>query len=589
MRIILRYLKDYIPHIILIVALLIVQAYCNLTIPAYTSDIVNVGVMEAGTGGDMSSLYSIALRMIIMTIIMMIAAILAGYVSSYVAAKNSQKLREQLFGKVLAFSNTEVERFSTASLITRCTNDIQQIQMSMVMLLRIVLFAPIIAIGGIIRVVGYGTGMYWIIILAAIIMTAVIITLMGIAMPKFRILQTKIDKVNLISREDLDGIPVVRAFGRERHEEKRFDVANEDLTKTQLFVNRVMTVMMPVMMMVMNGVNILILWFGAHQIEVGSITVGDISAFMTYALEIIMAFMMIEMMAVMLPRAIVSAQRIDKVMKTDFVINNAENCAQYDDMACTGRVEFDHVTFTYPGADHPAVEDIDFVAEPGKTTAIIGSTGCGKTTLVNLILRFYDVTEGSIRLDGVDIRDISQKKLRAEIGLVPQKGYLFSGTIESNIKYSGESVTDEVMEEAASIAQATEFIEKKDQGYQDPISQGGTNVSGGQKQRLCIARALAKQAPVLIFDDSFSALDFKTDTAVRRELRKKSGDSAVIIVAQRISTVLHADQIIVLNDGVVSGIGTHSELMKSCQTYQEIARSQLSDKELELNGGGVNA
>ncbi len=524
-------------------------------------------------------------NMIIMTILMSAAAIAAGFLASYVAARNSQRLRGDLFRRVLSFGNTEIDQFSTASLITRSTNDIQQIQMTMMMVLRMVFFAPIIAIGGIIRVSSVHTGLAWIIVVAAAAISALIVVLIVVAMPKFRIMQSKIDRVNLISREFLDGIPVIRAFGREKHEEERFDEASTDLMRTQLFTNRVMALMMPCMMFVMNGVNLLIIWFAANKMDAGLMQVGDMVAFMTYALQIVMAFMMIEMLAIMLPRAGVAANRVQEILDTEPVIKDKEDAAAHEQETYRGEVKFNHVTFYYPNAPEPALHDIDFTAEPGQTTAIIGSTGCGKTTLINLIPRFYDVTEGSITLDGTDIRDISQKTLRDQIGLAPQKGFLFSGTIESNIKYADDEMSDDQMVLAAEISQSTEFIDEKPDQYESPVAQGGTNVSGGQRQRLSIARALAKQAPVLIFDDSFSALDYKTDLALRKALAEEHRESAVIIVAQRIATVLHADKIIVMDDGAITGIGTHEELMRTCKTYQEIARSQLSEKELAANGG----
>ncbi|MCD8333407.1 MAG: ABC transporter ATP-binding protein/permease [Clostridiales bacterium] len=532
-------------------------------------------------------LFRIGRNMILMTVLMSVAAIFACYFASVTTAKVAKSLREQVFGKVLSFGNSEVDRFSTASLITRCTNDIQQVQMTTVILLRIVLYAPIIAIGGIVRVVTSHTGLAWIILVAALAMTGLIIGLVAVAMPKFKIVQRLIDRVNLVSREILEGVPVIRAFGREKYEEQRFDRANDSLMRVQLFTNRVMSFMMPCMMFVMNGVNLLIIWFGAKGMDEGLMQVGDLVAFMTYALQIIMAFMMIEMISIMLPRAAVAANRIDEVIKTESEIRDSENAPSYEEKQFKGEITFDHVNFAYPGASDPVLRDITFTAKPGTTTAIIGSTGCGKSTLVNLIPRFYDVTEGAIRLDGVDIREIGQKKLRAQIGLVPQKGFLFSGTIESNIKYSGDSVTDAQMEEAAATAQATEFIDQKNDRYQSAIAQGGSNVSGGQKQRLSIARALAKNAQILIFDDSFSALDYKTDVALRKELGRKSAGATVLIVAQRISTVLYADEILVMNEGRIVGKGTHEELMKSCETYREIARSQLSDQELALNGGAL--
>ncbi|MCC8028611.1 MAG: ABC transporter ATP-binding protein/permease [Lachnospiraceae bacterium] len=532
-------------------------------------------------------LFRIGRRMILMTVLMSVAAILACYFASVTAARVCKDLRHKVFGRVISFGNREIDSFSTSSLITRCTNDIQQVQMTMVILLRIVLFAPILAIGGIIRVVSSHTGLAWVIVVAALAMTGLIIGLVVVAMPKFRIIQKLIDRVNLVSREILDGVPVIRAFGREKYEEKRFDAANEDLMRVQLFTNRVMSLMLPCMMFVMNGVNLLIIWFGGKNMDSGLMQVGDLVAFMTYALQIIMAFMMIEMISIMLPRSGVAANRIYDVIETESEICDSEAAPSYEDRQFKGELVFDHVTFSYPGAEDPVLKDISFTAKPGTTTAIIGSTGCGKSTLVNLIPRFYDVTEGSIRLDDVDIRDMSQKKLRDQIGLVPQKGFLFSGTIESNIKYAGASVTDERMEDAAATAQAVEFIDQKSDRYQSEIAQGGTNVSGGQKQRLSIARALAKHAQILIFDDSFSALDYKTDVTLRRELSRKSAKATVLIVAQRISTVLHADEILVMNEGQLVGKGTHEELMKNCETYREIARSQLSDQELALNGGDL--
>ncbi len=532
-------------------------------------------------------LFRIGRRMILMTVLMSVAAIFACYFASVTTAKVAKSLREQVFGKVLSFSNSEVDRFSTASLITRCTNDIQQVQMTTVILLRIVLFAPILAIGGIVKVLSSHTGLAWIIAVATLVMTGLIVGLVVIAMPKFKIVQKLVDRVNLVSREILDGVPVIRAFGREKYEEQRFDRANDSLMRVQLFTNRVMSFMMPCMMFVMNGINLLIIWFGAKGMDDGLMQVGDLVAFMTYAMQIIMAFMMIEMISIMLPRAAVAANRIDEVIKTDSEIRDGKDASDYEERKFKGELTFDHVTFAYPGASDPVLKDINFTAKPGTTTAIIGSTGCGKSTLINLIPRFYDVTEGSIQLDGVDIRELSQRKLREQIGLVPQKGFLFSGTIESNIKYSGDSVTDAIMEEAAATAQATEFIDQKNDRYQSEIAQGGTNVSGGQKQRLSIARALAKNAQLLIFDDSFSALDYKTDVALRKELAKKSAGATVLIVAQRISTVLYADEILVMNEGRIVGKGTHEELMKNCETYREIARSQLSEEELALNGGAL--
>ncbi len=523
-------------------------------------------------------------KMMGLSILMLAAAIACGYLSAKTAAKIGMELRGRVFKNVLGFSNVEINRFSTASLITRSTNDIQQIQMVSVMLLRMVFYAPILGIGGILKVVNTKTGMGWIIVLAVAVISALVLALMGITLPKFKIMQKLVDRLNLVSREILTGLPVIRAFSRERFEEERFDVANKDLMRTQLFANRVMTMMMPAMMMIMNGVTVLIVWVGGKGIDVGNLQVGDMIAFITYTMQIIMSFLMITMVSVMLPRAGVAADRIEEVVRTHSSIRDAEVVRDEEKQEWRGRIEFSDVSFRYEGADEDALTDISFVAEPGKTTAIIGSTGCGKSTLVNLIPRFYDVTSGSVTVDGIDVRELSQHKLRSLLGMVPQKGVLFSGDIESNLKFGGDEITDAQMKEAAQIAQAVDFIEEKPEQYHSEIAQGGTNVSGGQKQRLSIARAIAKQPKVLIFDDSFSALDYKTDAALRRALAEKTGDATVIIVAQRINTILHADQILVLEDGRIVGKGTHSELLAGCEAYQEIATSQLSEEELK---GGV--
>lgn len=522
-------------------------------------------------------------RMLLLSVVMMAAAILTGLLASRVAAKIGKELREKVFKKVVSFSHGELDQFSTASLITRSTNDIQQVQMVSVMLLRIVLYAPIIGIGGVIKVMGTRTGMGWIIGVAVAVIMAVVLVLMQIAMPKFKKMQILVDRLNLVAREILTGVPVIRAFSREKFEEERFDKANKDLMGTQLFTSRVMNFMMPLMMLIMNGITLLIVWFGARGIDLGNLQVGDMLAFITYTMQIVMAFLMITMISIMLPRAGVAAERIEEVLAVTPGITDREILQDERLKEVKGVVRFEHVSFRYPNAQENALQDIDFVAEPGKTTAIIGSTGCGKSTLLHLIPRFYDVTEGKITIDGVDIRDISQHKLHSLLGFVPQKGVLFSGNIESNLKFGGEDITDEEMTEAARIAQAEEFILTKPDGYQSEISQGGTNVSGGQKQRLSIARAIAKKSKIFLFDDSFSALDYKTDIALRRALAEKMQDATVIIVAQRISTILHADRILVLDDGKIMGSGTHEELLKSCETYQEIARSQLS--EAELKGG----
>lgn len=523
-------------------------------------------------------------KMMGLSVLMLAAAIICGYLSARTAAKIGMELRGNVFKNVLGFSNVEINRFSTASLITRSTNDIQQIQMVSVVLLRMVFYAPILGIGGILKVINTRTGMGWIIVLAVVMISALVLVLMGITLPKFKMMQKLVDRLNLVSREILTGLSVIRAFSRERFEEERFDVANKDLMRTQLFTNRVMTMMMPAMMMIMNGVTVLIVWVGGKGIDAGNLQVGDMIAFITYTMQIIMSFLMITMVSVMLPRAGVAADRIEEVLQTRSSISDAETVRDGEKQEWHGRIEFSNVSFRYEGADEDALSDISFVAEPGKTTAIIGSTGCGKSTLVNLIPRFYDVTSGSVTVDGIDVRELSQNKLRSLLGMVPQKGVLFSGDIASNLKFGGEEITDEQMKEAAQIAQAAEFIEEKPEQYHSEIAQGGTNVSGGQKQRLSIARAIAKQPKVLIFDDSFSALDYKTDAALRRALAEKTKDATVIIVAQRINTILHADQILVLEDGRIAGKGTHSELLADCEAYQEIAGSQLSEEELK---GGV--
>lgn len=522
-------------------------------------------------------------KMLLLSVIMMAAAILIGFLAARVAAKIGKELREKVYKKVVSFSHAEMDQFSTASLITRSTNDIQQVQMVSVMLLRIVLYAPIIGIGGVIKVMGTRTGMGWIIGVAVAVIMAIVLVLIQVAMPKFKKMQVLVDRLNLVAREILTGVPVIRAFSREKFEEERFDKANKDLMATQLFTSRVMTFMMPLMMLIMNGITLMIVWFGAKGIDLGNLQVGDMLAFITYTMQIVMSFLMITMISIMLPRAGVAAERIEEVLAVTPGITDRENLQDEKLKDAKGVVRFDHVSFCYPNAQENALQDINFTAEPGKTTAIIGSTGCGKSTLLHLIPRFYDVTEGKITIDGVDIRDISQHKLHSLLGFVPQKGVLFSGDIASNLKFGGDDITDGEMKEAAQIAQAEEFILAKPEGYHSEISQGGTNVSGGQKQRLSIARAIAKKSKIFLFDDSFSALDYKTDVALRRALTEKVQDATVIIVAQRISTILHADRILVLDEGKIVGSGTHEELLQSCETYQEIARSQLS--EAELKGG----
>ena len=522
------------------------------------------------TGGQMAAL----------ALLGMAASIMVAFLASRVGASAGRDLRSGVFHKVVGFSNNEFNHFSTASLITRSTNDIQQIQMLIVMLLRMVLYAPILAIGGVLQVMKTNVSMSWIIGLAVIIIAFVVLLLFLVVMPKFKVLQNLVDKLNLVTREILTGLPVIRAFSTEKHEEERFDDANRTLTKTNLFVNRAMTFMMPVMMFVMNGVSVLIVWTGAHGISDGQMQVGDMMAFIQYTMQIIMGFLMLCMISIMLPRAAVAADRVEEVLKSETMIHDPKQEKHFPEDG-KGVLTFDHVSFRYPGADEDVLEDITFTAKPGETTAIIGSTGSGKSTLVNLIPRFYDVTSGDIMLDGVDIREVKQQELREKLGYVQQKGVLFSGDIASNIMFGNSHGSDDEMIEAAEIAQATEFIDTKPEKYKSPISQGGLNVSGGQKQRLSIARAIAKHPQVFIFDDSFSALDYKTDVTLRRALAEKTSGSTVLIVAQRISTILHAEQIIVLDEGKVAGKGTHAELLKNCPVYREIAESQLSKKELE--------
>ncbi len=519
------------------------------------------------------------LKMLALALASMIATIMVGFLAARIAASLGRELRGRVFRRVVSFSNAEFDHFSTASLITRSTNDIQQIQMLFVMLLRIVFYAPILGIGGVLKVLNTNTSMAWIIAVAVMAILTLVLVLFAVAMPKFKIMQKLVDKLNLVTREILTGLPVIRAFSTQKHEEKRFDDANQDLTKTSLFVNRVMTFMMPVMMLVMNGISILIVWNGSHSVDAGVMQVGDLMAFIQYTMQIIMSFLMISMISIMLPRASVSADRIQEVLETEPTIRDPEKASDFDEKR-KGVLEFRNVSFHYPDADGNVINNVNFTALPGQTTAIIGSTGSGKSTLVNLIPRFYDVTEGEILLDGVDIREVPQHDLRAKIGYVPQKGVLFSGTIATNLKYGRPDMADEEMEQAARIAQAEDFITAKPDGYDAEIAQGGTNVSGGQKQRLSIARAIAVNPEVYIFDDSFSALDYKTDVTLRKALQQVTAESTVIIVAQRISTILHAEQIIVLDEGNVAGIGTHQELMESCEVYQQIALSQLSKEEL---------
>ena len=535
---------------------------------------------------QMQYLFRVGGQMLALTLLMVAVAVAVGFLASRVSAAIGRDLRRETFSSVIGFSNAEIENFSTASLITRTTNDIQQVQFVCVILLRMVAYAPILGIGGVLHVVGSSSGLSWIVVLDVAILLLLIIFLMSVAMPKFKVMQQLVDRLNLVSREILTGIMPVRAFSREKFEEQRFDKANRELMGTQLFTNRAMVAMMPFMTLIMNGTSLLIVWFGGKAMDAGTMQVGEMIAFITYTMQIVMSFLMLAMVAVMLPRAGVAADRIDEVIRTKATIHDPDETAAKAAQAHTdwqGVVQFEDVSFRYPGADSDALEHISFTAKPGETTAIIGSTGCGKSTLLNLIPRFYDVTGGKVTVDGIDVREMPQAQLHDLLGYVPQKGVLFSGTIDSNLKFGGEDITDAQVQKAAAIAQATDFIEAKPEGYQSPIAQGGSNVSGGQKQRLSIARAIAKNPKVYLFDDSFSALDYKTDVTLRRALKAQTDNATVIIVAQRISTVLHANQILVLDEGRLVGKGTHAQLMVSCPEYQEIARSQLSQKELALD------
>lgn len=575
MKTTLKYYKRYIPVIILILLFLFGQAMCELALPGYMSDIINDGIVK----GDMDYIRKTGLIMIGIAAVTAVCAVLGSMLAARVAAQSSRDIRKSLFEKVTSFSAAELEQFSTASLITRSTNDVQMVQQTTVLTLRLACFAPIMGIGAIIRALNTSVSLSWTVGVALLVIVVIMVMMFFMVLPKFKVLQNKLDRLNLIMKERLSGILVIRAFTTEKNEEKRFDIANRDLTKINLFVNKAMSFMMPSLMFVMNGVSILIVWAGAHLIEDGSLMIGDMLAYLQYAMHVIMSFLFITMMFIMIPRAFVSAQRIGAVLDVEPSVKDKEQTVVPAD--AKGRVEFRDVSFAYPDAEEKTLDDISFTAEPGKTTAIIGGTGCGKSTLISLIPRFYDVTEGSITLDGVDIRDMKQHDLRENIGYVPQKGLLFSGTIGTNLQYGKEDATLAEMTDAAETAQAMEFINEKEDGFDEEVSQGGTNVSGGQKQRLSIARALVKKPKVYIFDDSFSALDFRTDKALREALAEKVGDSTIIIVAQRINTIIDADQIIVLEEGRIAGKGTHEELLANCSVYKEIALSQLSEKELE--------
>lgn len=571
-----KYFKPYIPYILAAVVLLFAEAMLELALPGYMADIIDDGIIA----GDMKQIYKIGILMIGISATIVLCATGVSLFASKTAARSARDIRKAVFRKVMHFANEEMEDFSTASLITRSTNDIQQIQMAAVMTLRLGMFAPVMGIGAIIKALRTSVSLAWTIGIAFGAIVILMAFMFIITLPKFKVVQEKVDKLNLVMNERLRGILVIRAFNTQKYEEDRFDHANNDLTKLNLFVNRAMSVMMPVMMLIMNLTSILIVWAGAHYIDAGNLEIGSMLAFIQYAMQIIISFLFIAMMFIFLPRAAVSMGRVGEILKKEISITDKENTQEIRDKC--GVVEFKNVSFRYADAEDAVLSDISFTARPGETTAFIGSTGSGKTTLVNLIPRFFDVTEGSITIDGVDIRDMKQHELREMIGYVPQKGMLFSGDIKSNIAYGAEDKSFENIKRAAEVAQAEDFIMEKEEGFDAPVAQGGTNVSGGQKQRLSIARALAKKAPIYIFDDSFSALDFKTDAALRKELKKSAGESTLLIVAQRISTIADADQIIVLNEGRIAGKGTHKELMQTCGVYREIASSQLDSGKGEM-------
>lgn len=574
MRRIAKYLKPYLWQIAAVLALVFVQAMTDLQLPDYMSQIVNQGVLAGDTGAILAT----GLKMIGITLLGSVCTIASGYLASRVATAYVRDLRAAVFDRVEQFSLTEFNKFSTASLITRSTNDVQQVMMVMIIFLRMIVMAPIMAVGGILKAVETNPSMTWIVAAAVACLFVLMGLLFTLGMPKMKIMQKLVDRLNLVTRENLTGMRVIRAFNTEPYEEQRLDKANRDLTKTSLFVNRLMTIMQPMMMLLMNATTVLIIWVGANAVGAGTMQVGDMMAFMQYAMQIMFSFLMVSMIFIMIPRASVSAGRIADVLETVPTITDPK--APKTTAQANGLVEFKDVTFAYPGAEAPALEHISFTARPGQTTAIIGSTGSGKSTIVNLLPRFYDVTGGDILIDGVSVKQMSQHALREKIGFVPQKGVLFTGTIRSNIAYGAPGISEEEIYKAADIAQATEFISNLPEGLDTPIAQGGTNVSGGQKQRLSIARALAKKPEIYVFDDSFSALDFKTDAALRAALKQNMGQATCLLVAQRISTVVEAEQIIVLEEGKIAGIGTHKELMQTCQVYREIALSQLTEEEL---------
>ena len=570
-----KYLKRYWWQIILVIIFIVTQTYVDLTLPEYMSKIVDIGIVNS----DTNYIIKVGLQMLGLALIGGIATITASFFASRIAAGTAKIIRKDVFEKVSNFSSEEINKFSPASLITRTTNDVQHIQMTIFMILRLMVMAPIMAIGGISKVLKNSPSLTWIIAISVVLLFIVIIILFSLAMPKFKIFQKLIDRLNLVTRENLTGLKVIRAFNNEEHQEQKFDNANTDLTKLNLFVNKVMITLQPLTMLIMNLTMVAVIWFGSKQVDLGTLQIGDMMAFIQYAMQIMTSFMMLSMLFVMIPRSSISANRIMEVLNTTPKIKDKE-ITKTPNSKLKGKVEFRNVTFSYPDADEAVLYDISFTAESGKTTAFIGSTGSGKSTLINLIPRFYDVTSGEILVSGLDVRDYKQKDLRDMIGYVPQKGVLFSGTIKSNLKYGNDKLTDREMKEVARVAQALDFIEEKDKKFDTHISQGGKNVSGGQKQRLSIARALAKKPDIFIFDDSFSALDFKTDKILRKELKKYTKDATVLIVAQRISTIMNADKIIVLDEGKIVGEGTHEHLVKNCEIYKEIASSQLREEEL---------
>lgn len=572
---IIKYLNKYWWQIALVVIFVTIQTYVDLTLPEFMSKIVDTGIVNS----DTDYIIKVGLQMLGLALIGGMATIIVSFFASRIAANLAKNLRKDVFEKVSNFSSEEINKFSPASLITRTTNDIQHVQMTTFMILRMMVMAPIMAIGGISKVLKNSPSLTWIIAISIVMLFVVIIILFSLAIPKFKMFQKLVDKLNLVTRENLTGIKVIRAFNNEKHQEQKFDEANTNLTKLNLFVNKVMITLQPLTMLIMNLTMVAVIWIGSHQVDIGDLQIGDMMAFIQYAMQIMISFMMLSILFVMIPRASISTKRILEVLNTTPKINDPE-VSKKSNNKLKGRVEFKNVTFTYPEADEAVLYDISFVAESGKTTAFIGSTGSGKSTLVNLIPRFYDVTDGEILVSGVNIRDYKQEDLRDLIGYVPQKGVLFSGTIKSNLKYGNNKLTEEEMREVSRVAQALDFIEEKDKKFDTDISQGGKNVSGGQRQRLSIARALAKNPEIFIFDDSFSALDFKTDKALRKELKKYTKTATVLIVAQRISTIMNADKIVVLDEGKIVGIGTHKELVKNCHIYKEIALSQLREEEL---------